>query len=110
MIEYKGLKKLNTLQIKDIQAISKTEFTKIKREIKGNKNASLFIDIHTAEKTGNRIKYSYHLKVTCPNTILTSKETDWDHLKALHKAFDNIKVEVTHKFKDEQTPRKKKVF
>jgi len=109
-IIYRGLRKVGNMEIRDIKTQSEKEFKKIKREIKGNKNAKLFIDVHKAEKAGNRYKYSIHLRVECPTILLTASHADFDLLRALHRAYDNIKTETTHKFKRENTPRRTKRF
>ncbi|MBT3985035.1 hypothetical protein HOD38_03850 [archaeon] len=106
-ISYKGLRRLNTLQIQYVKNLSEQEFKKIRRDFK---DCTMFVDVKKQEKAGNRFKFSYHIRVESPNTILTAKQSDWDALKALHKVFDNLKSEVTHKFKKEATRRRTKKF
>jgi len=107
LIKYKGLRRLNTLQIQEVKALTETEFKKIKYDFK---DSDIFVDVKKQEKTGNRFKFSFHIRVESPSTILTAEQADWDVMKALHKTFDNLKTEVTHKFKKETIRRRKKIF
>ena len=107
LIKYKGLRRLNTLQIREVKRLTEQEFRKIKYDFK---DCDIFVDVKKQEKAGNRFKFSFHIRVESPSIVLTAKQADWDIMKALHKAFDNLKSEVTHKFKRESTRRRVKKF
>ena len=55
LIKYKGLRRLNTLQIREVKRLTEQEFRKIKYDFK---DCDIFVDVKKQEKAGNRFKFS----------------------------------------------------
>ncbi|MFH1972552.1 MAG: hypothetical protein ABIJ18_03695 [archaeon] len=108
-IQYKGLKNLDSIQIKEVQNLCENELIKIKRELR-SQTAKMFIDIHLQEKDGKREKFSFHIRILNPTIVLTAKHSDFQIMKALHKSFDNLKTEGDKKFRKDVTKSKVKKF
>lgn len=107
-IVYKGLKNLDSFEISKVQTLVERYFPKVQRHFS---NASLIVDVKTADITGNRKRYTILLRVLAPNkTILSAKHTDWELQRAVHRAFDNIKNEAGHKFRVGVVNRQRKSF
>ncbi|MBU4502636.1 MAG: hypothetical protein KKA79_08620 [Nanoarchaeota archaeon] len=96
-ITYKGLRKLDAMEISTIYNLTEKNFPKIQRHFS---NASLTIDIKKAAVAGTRARYTILLRLAAPTKIMLSAEhTDWDLTRAIHRAFDNVKNEAKHRFK-----------
>jgi len=108
-VQYKGLKNLDSLEIKEVKNLCENEFKKIKRELR-SQTAKMFIDIHKQEKDGKRKKFSFHIRILNPSIVLTAKHSDFQIMKALHRSFDNLKTEVNKKFRKDVTKSKVKKF
>lgn len=107
-ITYKGLRNLDSFDISKIQTLVDKNFPKIQRNFS---NAHLTVDIKKAAIRGKRARYTVILRVSAPTkVILTAKHTDWELERAVHRAFDNIKSESSHKFGIGVVRRIKKVF
>lgn len=107
-ITFKGLKKLDSFEISKVQTLTERYFPKVQRHFS---NATLSVDVKTANVAGKRKRYTVLLRVLSPNkTILSAKHTDWELQRAVHRAFDNIENEARHKFKVGVVNRRKKDF
>ncbi len=107
-ISYRGLKKLNNLEIGKIKNFAEKEFSKIIRKIP---NATLKIDVKKASNTGKRSRYTVSLKIATPTkNVLNCEITKWDLDKALKEAFISIGNEATKKFRLGVIHRIKKIF
>ena len=95
-IIYNRLKELDAVETQEVKKLSEAFFKKLGKEFL---SAKLIVDIHKFVKAGARAKYSVHLRLEHPSTILTAEEADWDLAKALHKTVKNMQQEVQHKFK-----------
>lgn len=95
-INYRNLDRLDALEIATVQRISSREFEKIKRNFT---DASLVVDIKKINKQGKRASYEVKARIDIPSVKLYAEHTDWELQRALHRTFDNLKVEVEHKFK-----------
>jgi len=63
------------------------------------KDSKLIVDLKEHEKEGSRKKFSFHIKLEAPSTMLSAHADDWDLVKATHKVLDNLENEFQHKFK-----------
>ncbi len=97
MISYVGLKKLRPLEIKQVEQISRQNFTKIQRNFN---NSDLIIHIKKNDEHG-KVRFSVNLKLDDDSihNVLTANESDWDLQRVMHKVFDNLNNELNHKFK-----------
>ena len=59
----------------------------------------LKVHIKKHKKTGNRIKFSIHLRLETPNIIAVAESHDWDLIRVLHDCFKKLQRELAHKFK-----------
>jgi hypothetical protein len=95
-IVYRGLNKLEAIEVATIQRIAAKEFGKLKR---GLGDASLVLDVKKINKAGKRATYEARARVDMPSIRLQAEHSDWELQRALHRMFENLKVEVEHKFK-----------
>ncbi len=96
-ITYKGLDRLEAVEVTTIQRISGREFSKIKRNF-GDK-AFLILGVKKINCEGRRSKYEINARVDAPCLVLHAEHSDWELQRVLHRTFDNLKVEFEHKFK-----------
>ena len=90
-----GIKDLDEMEIESVNRLANRYYGKIQREI--NNVTSLVIHIKSYEKQGREKKYSVHVKVMAPTRIFVSTKTsDWDFEKALHKSFRDVIREIQH--------------
>ncbi len=95
-ITYRNLDRLDAAEIAAVQRICPREFEKIKRNFS---NASLVVDIKKINRDGKKAAYEVNARIDAPSTKLHAKHSDWELQRALHRIFDNLKMEVEHKFK-----------
>jgi len=107
-ITYKGLRKLDAFEISTVQNLAEKNFPKIARNFS---NANLTVDVKKAAVKGKRSRYTIILRVAAPTkTVFSAKHTDWELQRAVHRAFDNIKNEASHRFGVGVVKRLRKVF
>lgn len=98
-VEYKDVSKLDFDERAVIQGVCEREFKKIKRSVA---NACLVVCVKKINAKGGkdrRATYEAVLKVDAPSVVLHAEHSDWELQRALHRAFDNLKKQVDHKFK-----------
>ncbi|MAH02021.1 MAG: hypothetical protein QF798_02265 [Candidatus Woesearchaeota archaeon] len=94
-IQITGIKDLDEMEIESVNRLANRYYSKIQREIKNI--TSLTVHIKSYEKQGREKKYSVHVKVIAPTRIFVSTKTsDWDLEKALHKSFRDVIREMQH--------------
>lgn len=98
-ITYINLDKLDAVEIATVQRISSREFGKIGRDFA---DASLVVDIKRINKAGKRALYEITARIDAPSIKLYAEHSDWELQRALHRTFDNLKMEVEHKFKKKE--------
>ncbi len=101
-IQFVGVSELEPMEQETVQLLSTENYAKIKRAMKNL--TSLVIHVKKHEKGGERKKYSIHLRVICPTaTIESCNADDFELPRALHKAFNDIKEQIKHKFHSDVT-------
>lgn len=105
VIQFIGIDNLEPLELADVQKISTKEFEKIKRVVKNI--TSLVVQVKTYKKEGNKKKYSIHLRCSSPTKVFEScRAHDWELARAVHNAFDNLKTQIKHTFKNDNSWKK----
>lgn len=104
-IQYIGLDEVEEMDRSTLDRLSSEYYDKIQREIKND--TSLQIHIKGYKKQGNKKKYAIHVKAVAPTVIFTStKAVDWDFARTLHKAFNDLEVQIKHRLhSDDQKPK-----
>jgi len=90
-----GLDDFNSIEKRKIIDYIEKYSEKIFRDVEG----ILIVHAKRHEKDGKRVKYSFHVKIESPETLLGAKDDDWILAKALHKVFTKVENEIQHKFK-----------
>ncbi|MDP2908031.1 MAG: hypothetical protein Q8O03_08935 [Nanoarchaeota archaeon] len=106
-ITYVGLKNLDSFEISNLQTLVGRYYPKIQRHFS---NATLTVNIKTANVAGKRKRYTISLRVSAPSVILSVEHMDWELQRAVHRAFDGLENEAQHKFKVGVVNRRKKKF
>lgn len=101
-INYRGLDRLDAMEIAITQKITFKEFSKIKRKID---NAVLVIDIKKNQSGGKKAMYDIKARVEAPALVLHAEHSGWELEITLHKTFDNLKTEIEHKFTKKETKK-----
>ncbi len=60
------------------------------------------------EKSGSKVKYSFHARVEDPAIVLASKAFDWDLHTATRKVMEKLLNEAEHKYKKQGLVNKRK--
>lgn len=105
-IQFVGMNDLEPTDQYTVQKICAENYNKIKRGLKNS--LSLIVHIKCYEKEGGKKKYSIHIRCLSPSKIMieSCRSHDWELARAIHKAFEDIKNQINHKFKSD-TSRKK---
>ncbi len=97
-IQYIGAQNLDAQKKEVLDKLSTEYHAKIKRALKNV--TSLIIHVKVHEKGGKAVKFSVHAKAVAPTTIITStKASDWDFARTLHKAFKDLENQIEKRFK-----------
>ncbi len=102
-ILFKGIDALNEEERRIADKVSKHHYPKIQRGIKNVTSLVVHIKTHKDSKGSSeqRKKFSVHVHVNAPTKIIkSSKAHDWDLARSLHKAFNEVQMQIDHKFKD----------
>jgi len=96
-IQIIGIKELDDMEIDAVNRLANRYFGKLQRAIK--KIRSVAIHIKSYDKEGNQKKYSVHVRLIAPTKIFVStKASDWNLEKTLHKSFKDIERQIQHTF------------
>jgi hypothetical protein len=98
-ITYRGIDSLDAVEKATMERICPKEFSKIKRSLT---TGSLIIDVKKLNKAGKRVVYNIKARVDAPSIKLYAEHSDWELQRVLHRTFDNLKMEVEHKFKKKE--------
>lgn len=102
IIQFIGLKELEPMEQETVQRLATENYEKVKRAL--NNTTSLKIHIKTYKKQGEQKKFSIHILAAFPGrTIESTKAHDFELPRALHKAFNDIKEQIKHKFHSDTT-------
>lgn len=98
-IEYVGLKEFDDKEKAVIVKISEEYYPKIERKL--HNELKIKVHVKTYDKTGDRKKYSIHIKALAPTKELDSnKHDDWNLEVAMHAGFKALIKEIEHRFHD----------
>jgi predicted RNA-binding protein Jag len=90
-----GLDEFDEKEKRKIIEYSEKYVEKIFRDIRGT------IKVHAKKhkKGGKRAKYSFHVRMEAPETLISVRGNDWILATALHKVFTKVENKIQHKFK-----------
>ncbi len=102
VIQFVGVSELPAEEQATVQSITTEQFDKIKRDLQNITNMTVHVKFY--QKTGGRKKYSMHVKVAAPTHVFDSSNSDdWELPRALHKAFEDIRHQIQHRFHTDST-------
>lgn len=107
-IQYIGLEQLNDEEKEILNRLSKEYYEKIRRTLKNE--TTIIVHVKEHKKTGNRKKYSVHVRVNAPTKPFDSENADWELAKVLHESFKDLERQIQHKLHtddQENKPRMK---
>lgn len=103
-ILFNGIDALNEDERRIADKVSKHHYPKIQRGIKNITSLVVHIKTQRESKESSRQQqkmFSVHVHVNAPTkTIRSSKADDWDLARSLHKAFNDVRRQIGHAFKD----------
>jgi len=96
LIQCIGIDELDEQEKVIVNKLANEYFQKYVRIL--NNATNLQIHIKTYDDDGKQRKFSIHAKVVAPTVIFTStKASDWDLARTLHKAFKDLENQIEHK-------------
>ena len=102
IIQFIGVSDLSAAEQDTVQVLSREYHEKIKRQLQNITDISVHVKVY--EKTGDRKKYSLHVKVSAPTALFAADKADsWELPAALHAAFQDIQNQITHRFHTDTT-------
>lgn len=103
IINFIGMRDLEPEEQYLVNRLSTGNYQKIKRVLKNITNMTVHIKCY--EKTGGKKKFSLHVRVSAPTTkvIESCRSHDFDLARALHKAFDDVRTQINHKYRSDTT-------
>ncbi|MEM2916281.1 MAG: hypothetical protein QXT19_02910 [Candidatus Woesearchaeota archaeon] len=98
LIQFVGVNELDAEQQALVSKLSTESFEKFTRLLKNVEQ--MVVHIKSYEREGKKKKFSLHVRLKAPTTavIESCKSHDFDLARALHKAFDDIRAQIEHKF------------
>jgi hypothetical protein len=97
-IQYVGAQDLDAMKKRVLNKLSSEYHEKIRRSL--HNITTLIVHIKVHEKGGKAVKYSIHVKAVAPTVVITStKASDWDFARTLHKAFKDLENQISKRFK-----------
>lgn len=102
-IQFIGVSSLSADEQDTVNKLTTEYFEKIKRSLHNETNLVVHVKTHNAE--GGRKKYSMHVRAMAPTKqqFDSSNQDDWALPAALHKAFESIQHQITHKLHTDVT-------
>ena len=101
-IQFVGLNDLTPEEQQAVKDMSIEGFDKLQRELKTL--STLVVHVKKYSETGERHKYSLDVRLNASTHVIEScKSHDWDLVRALHKAFDDVKHQIAHRFHSDST-------
>ncbi|MEM4246820.1 MAG: hypothetical protein QXR48_04135 [Candidatus Woesearchaeota archaeon] len=98
LIQFVGVNELDAEQQALVSKLSTENFEKFTRLLKNIEQMT--VHIKSYEQEGQRKKFSLHVRLKAPTMAIieSCKSHDFDLARALHKAFDDIRAQIEHKF------------
>ena len=105
LIQFIGVHELSPDEQELVSKLSTEHYEKLQRTLKTIENMTVHVKQY--EKEGERKKFSLHVRVKAPThaVIESCKSHDFDLARALHKAFDDIKTQIEHRFHTGTRPK-----
>jgi DNA-binding transcriptional regulator WhiA len=105
LIQFIGINDLSPDEQALANKISTENYEKLRRAIKKIENMTVHVKCH--EKTGGKKKFSLHVRIKAPTkaVIESCAASDFDLARALHKAFEDIKAQIEHRFHTGTRPK-----
>lgn len=105
LIQFVGVNELSAEEQALVSKISTENYEKLQRTLKTIEKMTVHVKCY--EKTGQRKKYSLHVRVKAPTraVIESCKSDDYDLPRALHKAFEDVKTQASHRFHTGTRPK-----
>ncbi len=102
VIQFVGVKELEPSEQAIVNKLSSEYYDKLKRTI--NNIASLKVHVKVMSDEGKRKKYHMHTQLLAPTKTYTStKATDWDLARVLHKSFQDLEHQLSHHLHTDRT-------
>ena len=103
LIQFVGVSSLEPEEQVLVSRLSTENYEKIKRALKNITNMTVHIKCY--EKTGGKRKFSLHVRVAAPTikVIESCKSDDFDLARALHKAFNDVRTQIQHRYRSDTT-------
>jgi len=103
LIKFAGLKKLTSSEEETLQEISNSYAEKIERKLKNV--SEITVHVKEYEKEGGKKKYSLRVRCSAPTKAIIDgcDSDDYDLARALHKSFEDIIQQISHKFHTDVT-------
>lgn len=103
LIQFVGLSKLKKEEKEVLNRLSTEYFQQIKRCVKNLTKVKVNIkEYKTSGKTTKKKKFSINVQVNAPtHSFESTKTSDWDLARALHKAYKDVIRVIQHRMKDE---------
>jgi len=104
LIQFVGVNELDPEEQAVVSRLSTEQFEKIRRMVTNIENMT--VHIKSYDKEGKK-KFSLHIRVKAPTSavIESCKSHDFDLARALHKAFDDIRTQIEHRFHTGTRPK-----
>jgi hypothetical protein len=104
IIQFVGVNELAPEEQELVSRLSTESYQKFTRLMK--KIEQMVVHIKTYENEGQKKKFALHIRVKAPTSAIieSCKSHDFDLARALHKAFDDIRVQIEHKFHHASRP------
>ncbi len=105
LIQFIGVKELMPEEQELVSRLSTESFEKLTRILKNIEQ--MVVHVKRYEKEGGKAKYSLHIRLKVPTSAIieSCKSHDFDLARALHRAFDDIKTQIEHKFHTGTMPK-----
>jgi hypothetical protein len=104
MIQFVGVNELAPEEQELVSRLSTESYEKFTRLIRNIEQ--MVVHIKSYESEGGKKKFALHIRIKVPTKeiIESCKSHDFDLARALHKAFDDIRVQIEHKFHHASRP------
>lgn len=105
LIQFIGVSELQPEQQELVSRLSTESFEKFTRLLKNIEQ--MVVHVKSYESEGGKKKFSLHVRLKAPTSAIieSCKSHDFDLARALHRAFDDIRTQIEHKFHTGTRPK-----
>lgn len=105
VIQFIGVKDLEPMEQEAVQRLTTENYQKIKRDLKNITSMKVHVKVY--KKEGEQKKFALHVQAIFPGgTVESNKANDFELARAIHKAFNDIRERVHHKFHSDTTTQR----